>query len=77
MPAKLSFGGALEALKAGEKVAREGWNGKDMYLGIQYPDASSANKQPYIFIIPVGGERVPWVASQPDLLSEDWFIIED
>lgn len=67
-----TFGDAVALLKRGHRVRRRGWNGKGMYLGIQYPDAGSMNKQPYIYIIPVGGERVPWVASQPDMLEEDW-----
>lgn len=67
-----NFGWALEYLKAGLKVSRLGWNGKGMYLGLQVPDSSSVNKQPYIYIVPACGQRVPWVASQPDLLGNDW-----
>ena len=67
-----SFGWALSLLKAGKLVCRAGWNGKGMWLGLQVPDSGSVNKQPYIWIMPVGGQRVPWVASQPDLLEEDW-----
>lgn len=72
----LDFGGALAAMKQGKNVQREGWNGKDMYLAIQVPDENSANQQPYIYIVPVGGKRVPWVASQPDLLESDWQVID-
>lgn len=68
----MNFGEALQGLKQGLKVARQGWNGKGMWLELQRPDAHSKMKQPYIFINPVGGEPVPWVASQPDLLEEDW-----
>lgn len=35
------------------------------------------NKQPYIYIVPVGGARVPWVASQPDLLEKDWVVVPE
>jgi hypothetical protein len=66
------FGWALLRLLAGKRVAREGWNGKGMWLELQVPDAHSKMKQPYIFIVPVGGQLVPWVASQSDLLSTDW-----
>lgn len=66
------FGQALNILKSGGKVARAGWNGRGMHLGLQTPDENSMNKQSYIYIIPVGGQRVPWVASQPDLLESDW-----
>lgn len=71
-----SFGNALEALHEGSKVARKGWNGQGMYLGLQIPDEQSMNKQAYIYIVPVGGQRVPWTASQPDLLEQDWYIVE-
>lgn len=74
-----SFGNALAALKAGHKVARMGWNAHHV-LGLQTPDENSANTLPYIYMI-VGadaadrqGKRVPWVASQTDLLAEDWVI---
>lgn len=70
-----TFSHALDALKSGHSVARKGWNGKGMFLGLQKPDENSMNKQPYIYIIPVGGQRVPWVASQPDLLEEDWELV--
>lgn len=66
------FGEALEILKDGGHVSREGWNGKGMYLTLQIPDEHSKMKQPYIYITPVGGQLVPWVASQADLLATDW-----
>ena len=69
-----NFSGALAALYDGCRVARQGWNGKGQNLGLQRPDANSANSLPYIFIITVTGDRVPWVASQTDLLAQDWFI---
>lgn len=66
------FGWAIRMLKNGNRVCRRGWNGKGMFLNLQVPDQHSKMKQPYIFISPVCGELVPWVASQPDLLSDDW-----
>lgn len=69
------FGWALRELKSGRAVQRSGWNGKGMFLLLQVPDAHSKMKQPYIYITPVGGELVPWVASQPDLLSTDWEVL--
>lgn len=78
----MDFGSALLALKLGNKVARSGWNGKGMWLQLQVPDEHSKMTLPYIYIeYPVGsaaypnGSRVPWLASQTDLLSEDWEII--
>jgi hypothetical protein len=72
----LTFSDALFQLKAGALVMREGWNGKGQYLGIQHPDEKSANTLPYIWIHTVQGDRVPWVASQTDLLAEDWCVCE-
>lgn len=72
----IDFGEALNALREGHRVARGGWNGRGMYLGLQRPDDQSMNKQAYIYIVPVGGQRVPWVASQPDLLEVDWYVLD-
>lgn len=80
---ELNFGQALEALKLGRRVARTGWNGKGMWLRIQTPDANSKMTLPYVYIeYPVlhpaypNGSRVPWLASQTDMLSEDWCIVD-
>lgn len=77
------FGDALSWLKQGLKVRRQGWNGKGMWLNLQVPDAHSKMTLPYIYIeYPEGhvaypqGSRVPWLASQTDLLSDDWEIVE-
>lgn len=79
---ELNFGQALEALKLGRRVARAGWNGKGMWLLLQIPDANSKMTLPYVYIeYPSGhpayhnGSRVPWLASQTDMLSEDWCIV--
>ena len=71
----LTFGGALESLKAGEIVSRLGWNGADQWLALQKPDGNSKMRKPYLYISPVDGELVPWLASQTDLLAEDWFVV--
>ena len=70
------FSWALRRLKLGKRLTREGWNGKGMYLEAQYPDEHSANTLPYIYIIVVGGARVPWEVSHSDLFGEDWRIVE-
>jgi len=46
-------------------------------LKLQVPDEHSKMQQPYIYMSPtsMGGGLVPWVASQPDILAEDWFLI--
>lgn len=74
----MNFGDAIAALKEGKRLARQGWNGKGMWLELQIPDAKSKMTLPYIFLnypssltYPIGA-RVPWLASQTDVLSEDW-----
>lgn len=68
----MNFGGAIEALKMGRKVSREGWNGNGMWLQLQVPDAHSKMTLPYIYMKTAQGDLVPWLASQTDMLSEDW-----
>ena len=68
------FGEALEVLEAGKKVTREGWNGKGQHLELQTPDENSKMTLPYIFIKTVTGDLVPWLASQTDVLAEDWTL---
>lgn len=80
----MNFGQALEELKAGNKVARAGWNGKGIHIALQVPDANSKMTHPYIYIDTTGLETtnsaapknlVPWFASQTDMLSEDWEVV--
>ena len=71
-----SFSHALEFLKDGERVAREGWNGKGMWLALQKPDAGSKMTLPYIYMSTAQGDLVPWLASQTDLLANDWVLVE-
>lgn len=66
------FSFALELIKTGKKATRLGWNGRGQYIELQVPDENSKMKKPYIFICPVDGEFVPWLASQTDLLATDW-----
>lgn len=73
----LTFGLAIEALKKGHKVARKGWNGKKMWLKLQVPDAGSKMSLPYIYMKTADNHLVPWLASQTDMLAEDWHIIEE
>lgn len=71
----MEFGAVLDALKMGAQAARSGWNGKGMWIKLQVPDTNSKMRRPYIYLNPVCGELVPWVASQSDLLSDDWYLI--
>lgn len=68
----MSFGDALELLHNGYFVTRSGWNGKGMYLALQVPDAHSKMTLPYIYMKTAQGDLVPWVASQSDILTDDW-----
>ena len=70
------FGRALDWLHDGLKVYRLGWNGLGQFLELQTPDKHSKMTLPYIYITTVQGDRVPWLASQTDLLSVDWRIID-
>lgn len=69
------FGWAIKQLRNGSKVQREGWNGKGQHLELQVPDEHSKMTLPYIFITTVQGDRVPWLASQTDLLAVDWQVV--
>ena len=80
----MNFGQALENLKNGHKVMREGWNGKGMWLLMQVPDANSKMTLPYIYIeypsghvAYPGGSRVPWLASQTDILADDYQVLTE
>jgi hypothetical protein len=66
------FGWALNQLRAGKRVARDGWNGKGMWIELQVPGEHSKMTLPYIFMSTVTGDLVPWLASQTDLLADDW-----
>lgn len=89
----MDFGMALIALKRGESVAREGWNGKGMFLTLQkgstvdgnnmrnegakkyYADCK-CNIAPHIDMKAADGTYVVgWLASQTDMLAEDWEIV--
>jgi hypothetical protein len=68
----MNFGQAIEALKLGLIVSRSGWNGKGMWLALQVPDEHSKMSLPYIYMRTVTGDFVPWLASQTDVLADDW-----
>jgi hypothetical protein len=72
MEVNMDFGQAIATLKSGGRVARHGWNGKGMYLELQRPDKNSKMTSPYIYMKTADGKLVPWLASQTDMLNEDW-----
>lgn len=85
------FGVAIAAIKDGKKVCRQGWNGKGMFvflvpgsvfkvnrpplLGI-YPEGTEITYGAHIDIKAVDGSVRPWVASQSDMLADDWMLAE-
>jgi len=80
----LTFGDALHMLKLGKRVARSGWNGKGMWLKLVPADLAdkiafeyaALNALPWIGMKTADEKFVPWLASQTDVLAEDWMVIE-
>lgn len=71
----MDFGEAIRRLKDGKSVTRTGWNGPGQTLTLQKRDEHSKMTLPYIYIKTVQGDLVPWLASQTDMLAEDWYEI--
>lgn len=67
-----NIGWAVAYLQQGKRIVRAGWNGKNMYLELQVPDANSKMTLPYVYMCTVQGALVPWLCSQTDLLATDW-----
>ena len=84
----MNFGKAIETLKEGKKVAREGWNGKSQYIelatNISYVNAEgevincehNAIGNKAIAFVGTSGVQMGWLASQADMLAEDWIAVE-
>ena len=86
----LTFGQAIEALKNGKRVSRKGWNGKGMFLylikggeiasALKYGFGEYENEPTITDSIAMKTAQntivVGWLASQTDILAEDWEIIE-
>jgi hypothetical protein len=72
----MNFGYAIDRLKMRGKVSRAGWNGKGMWLELQVPDAHSKMSLPYIYMKTADDKLVPWLASQTDVLAEDWSAVD-
>ena len=66
------IGWAIKEMRNGNKVQRAGWNGKNMWLMLQTPDANSKMTLPYVYMSTAQGDLVPWLCSQTDLLANDW-----
>ena len=90
MQIRFDFSVAIRCLKQGARVAREGWNGKGMFIFLVPGSQFHVNRPPLLGIYPgeplidyrghidmktADGSLVPWVASQTDLLAEDWVTV--
>lgn len=79
----MNFGYALDALRKGNRVSRSGWNGKGMWLRLvenyqigHDPHITGLKLLPWIGMKTADGSFVPWLASQTDILSTDWEVLE-
>lgn len=76
----VSFSEALIHVKLGKAIQRAGWNGSGLLVKMQKPDEFSKMTLPYLYIeYPAdakntSGARCPWLASQTDILAEDWIL---
>ena len=86
----MNFGEAIEAMKSGKKVSRSGWNGKGMFLFLVngskfkvsiaplntiYEEDTEVEYCPHIDMKTADNKIVPWLASQTDVLAEDWGLV--
>lgn len=85
----MNFSQALELIKTGSRVARAGWNGKKMFVFLVNGSVFKVNREPLLSIFGEGaevkycphidmktadGSVVPWLASQTDIMAEDWEV---
>lgn len=86
----MTFSEALEIIKTKGRVARTGWNGKGMFVFLVNGSTFEVNREPLLSILGEGvivnyrshidmktadGSIVPWVASQTDILADDWELV--
>ena len=84
----MNFGLAIEAAKRGAKIARRGWNGKGQYVelasAISYvtPGGETVNAEHEAIgnrafaFVGSSGVQMGWLASQADMLADDWHIVK-
>ena len=68
----MNFSVALDVMKDGHRVCRSGWNGKGMWIAIQFPDEHSKMTKPYVYMFTAQGDLIPWLCSQADMMADDW-----
>lgn len=84
----MPFGLAIEAAKKGKKIARAGWNGKNQYVELAHCISYKNNAAEVINVnhcnigykalafVGTSGVQMGWLASQADMLADDWRIVE-
>lgn len=87
----MDYSKALELIKEGEKLQREGWNGKNMFIFHVPGSIFEVNRPPLLGIFPEGkiicyldhtdmvtadGSVVPWLCSQDDAYADDWQVVD-
>lgn len=83
---EFDFGVAIRLLKEGTYVCRKGWNGKGMFLLYVDPYLNDQFKvtelpymvgtlMPYLAMKTADNKLIPWLASQSDMLADDWVVL--
>lgn len=84
----MSFGDALDAVKCGKRVSRKGWNGKNQYVELATCISYKGNAGDIVNVehcnignkalafVGTSGVQMGWLASQADMLADDWQIVE-
>lgn len=90
MDPQMNFSQALEELNKGHRIARHGWNGEGMFVFLVPGSVFTVNREPLLSILGEGTEVTyrphmdmraadgsigVWLASQSDILADDWFIV--
>ncbi len=86
----MTFEEVLPYIKSGSLAARSGWNGKGMYVFLVNGSKFTVNREPLVSMFPEGTEieytphidmkyadgRIgPWLASQLDIMADDWMLV--
>lgn len=87
----MNFSDALTEIKKGKRLQRAGWNGKGMFVFLVPGSNFTVNREPLLSILGEGtnvtyhphidlrtadGSIVPWLASQTDIMADDWSVVE-
>lgn len=81
----MDFSQALLEMKAGKCCQRAGWNNKNIWVAVQFPDENSKNTLPYLMMIKTFAEtentsaytsRFPLDLSCESIFAEDWEVVE-